>query len=65
MGKEGAGGQYGEVITNIALFVTHGVGLILQHPPKYILGNVASELSGSSLRGAGGKADNARCNAPI
>ena len=25
LGKEGAGGQYGEVVTNIALFVTHGV----------------------------------------
>ena len=24
LGKEGAGGQYGEVVTNIALFVTHG-----------------------------------------
>ena len=41
LGKEGAGGQYGEVVTNIALFVTHGVqyhlelfGLILQHSSK-------------------------------
>ena len=25
LGKEGAAGQYGEVVTNIALFVTHGV----------------------------------------
>ena len=25
LGKEGAGGQYGEVATNIALFVRHGI----------------------------------------